>query len=130
VARQYGHITKDIVSKFWEGNYDNAESKVKKAWLFCMTKLMPLLVYTKLGKHQGKVLRMCLLSAYECPGDDLELTTRSDKAIIYYWFFEVCFENDWKNIIETDLAKMNNPSCKPEANEPNGKVARMLPKYG
>jgi hypothetical protein len=55
-----------------------------------------------------------LLSAYECKGDDLELTTRSDEAIIY-WFFEAYFENDWKHNITTDLAKMNNPDCEPEA---------------
>jgi hypothetical protein len=79
-----------------------------------MTKLMPL-VYTKLAKLQGKALWMCLLSAYVCKGDDLELTTRSDEAIIY-WFFEAYFENDWKHNIEMDLAKMNNPDCKPEAN--------------
>jgi hypothetical protein len=59
---------------------------------------------------------MCLFSAYECKGDDLELTTRSDKAIIY-WLFEAYFENDWKHNIKMDVAKMNNPSCKPEAKQ-------------
>jgi hypothetical protein len=44
VAR-YNHITKKVVSKFREGDFDHADPKVKKAWLFCMTKLMPL-VYT------------------------------------------------------------------------------------
>jgi hypothetical protein len=69
-----------------------------------------------LAKLQGKALWTCLLSAYECKGDDLELTTRSDEAIIY-WFFEAYFENDWKHNIEMDLAKMNNPSCEPEAKQ-------------
>jgi hypothetical protein len=94
-----------------------------------MMKLMPL-VYTKLAKLQGKALRTCLFSDYECKGDDLELTTRSDEAIIY-WFFEAYFENDWKHNITTDLAKMNNPRCEPanqRPNEPNGKVAHMRPK--
>jgi hypothetical protein len=113
VAR-YNHITQKVVSKFWEGDFDHTDPKVKKAWLFCMMKLIPL-VYTKLVKLQGKALWTCVLSAYKCNGDDLELTARSDEAI--YWFFEAYFENDWKHNIETDLAKMNSPSCKQEAKQ-------------
>jgi hypothetical protein len=41
VAR-YNHMIKKAVSKFWEGDFDHAELKVKKAWLFCMMTLMPL----------------------------------------------------------------------------------------
>jgi hypothetical protein len=54
VAR-YGHITKEIVSKFREGDFDNIDTTGRKAWLSCLTKLM-LLVYTKLGKHQSQSL--------------------------------------------------------------------------
>jgi hypothetical protein len=49
------------------------------------------------------------LSEFIASGDILMLTTRSDKAIIY-WFFEAYLESDWLKAITEDLAEQSKPT--------------------
>jgi hypothetical protein len=107
-AAVYSHIAMEIIGKFQQGHFDDAEEKVQKAWLFCMTELLPC-VNSMIAKGRGEALRLHLLSEFVANGDILTLTTRSDKAIIY-WFFEACLESDWLKAITEDLAEQSKPT--------------------
>jgi hypothetical protein len=62
-----------------------------------------------------------LLSEFVASGDILMLTTRSDEAIIY-WFFEEYLESDWLKAIMEDLVEQS----KPTTYEPPAKRTKRL----
>jgi hypothetical protein len=75
---------------------------------FCMMELIPC-INADVAKKGGLPLSQHLLLECAAPGaDDFPMTTRSDEALIY-WFFHAYFEKEWNKAVARDLAKRKNP---------------------
>jgi hypothetical protein len=108
-----------VVEKFRAGSFEDATDEVQKAWLFCMMELMPC-INADVAKKGGLPLSQHLLLECGAPGADaFPMTTRSDEALIY-WFFHAYFEKEWNGAVARDLGKRKILSNLPWGLQPKG----------